>query len=262
MKRLFFVLASTLVLCSLWLMPACGTFGVVIGSGDLETQDFNLADFSRVQVENTFNVEIRQAAAYSVKVTVDDNLMDYVRVTRNGDTLVLSARSGYSYPNSTFRAQVTMPNLRELRLSGASKADVAGFTARENLRVTASGASSAYFLNTHAGTLDVEISGASAVKGALDADGNAVMNLSGASTVELTGSAQDLNVEASGASQVRLSGFTVRNAGVNLSGASQGTVNAGGTLSGTLSGASHLGYRGNPTLGDINTSGGSSVGRE
>ena len=123
-------------------------------------------------------------------------------------------------------------------------------------------ASSGSFLSTHVGTLDVEISGASAVKGALDADGNAVMNLSGASTVELAGSAQDLDVEASGASQVRLGGFTVRNARVNLSGASQGTVNAGGTLSGTLSGASHLGYRGNPTLGDINTSGGSSVGRE
>ncbi len=69
--------------------------------------------------------------------------------------------------------------------------------------------------------------------------------------MQLEGSAGDLVVDASGASLAKLADFTVDNASVNLSGASNGTVNLGGRLDADLSGASSLGYIGEPTMGDI-----------
>ena len=56
-------------------------------------------------------------------------------------------------------------------------------------------------------------------------------------------------------------GFPVHNADVKLSGASQATVNLDGRLDADLSGASHLEYIGEPTMGVMTTSGASTVSR-
>jgi hypothetical protein len=235
---------------------------VVAGSASLTTQDFALDGFSRVQAESSFNVEIMQGTSYAVTVTVNDNLKDSLRVSKNGDTLVLSVRKGYSYPNSTFRAQIIMPSLKELKLTGASRAAASGFTARDNLKLSGTGASSASFLNMQVGTLDLDLSGASTLSGDIDASSFANVRLSGASAAELNGRAENLSAFASGASSLRLGDFAVRDVHFDLSGASNGTVNPSGIISGRLSGASHLRYLGNPSLGDINTSGGSSISKE
>ena len=92
--------------------------------------------------------------------------------------------------------------------------------------------------------------------------GDAIFMLSGASKVELDGSAKDINVNASGASQVKLSRFSVDNAQVLLSGASTGTIYLDGTLDADLSGASKLSYIGEPTMGNVNTSGGSTLSKK
>ena len=59
-----------------------------------------------------------------------------------------------------------------------------------------------------------------------------------------------------------LEGLPIKNADIELSGASNGTVNLDGTLNADLSGASHLYYAGEPTLGDIDISGASSISRK
>ena len=260
MRKFLPILVASSLIVSLCSFTAC-PFRVVVGSANLTSQDFALADFSRVRAEGSFNVDITQAPSYSVKVTVNDNLKDYMQVTRNGDTLILSVRSGYSYRNSTFRAEVTMPGLKELNLSGASRAAVSGFTAREDLKVEVSGASTASFTDIQVRALDAEVSGASTLSGEIDASSFANVRLSGASTAELKGRAEKLSAFASGASSLRLGDFAVGDVIFNVSGASNGMVNASGTLSGKATGASHIIYRGNPTLGDIETSGGSSIGR-
>jgi hypothetical protein len=66
-------------------------------------------------------------------------------------------------------------------------------------------------------------------------------------------------MKASGASEVDLGDFMTENVDINLSGASDGIVNLTGTLNADLSGASELRYYGNPTMGDIDTSGVSKI---
>jgi len=61
---------------------------------------------------------------------------------------------------------------------------------------------------------------------------------------------------------VELPDFSVVDADINLSGASGVTVNASGRLDGNLSGASRLNYMGNPTLGSISASGGSTISQK
>ncbi len=66
----------------------------------------------------------------------------------------------------------------------------------------------------------------------------------------------------SGGGQIDLGDFSVGDADVEMSGGGRATVNPSGRLDVDASGGSHVFYVGNPTLGNIDTSGGSSVERE
>jgi len=212
--------------------------GVLIGSGNLETEEYAFTDFTKFEVGSAFKFEIKQSSSYSINVTADDNVIDYVRVSKDGQTLEIRLERVSILGPVTLRASVTMPQLHGLTASGASRGTVSGFSSTEDL--------------------DITVSGASIVSGDITA-GNVEFGISGASTIQLEGSANDMDADVSGASLFKLDDFIVNNADVNFSGASSGTVNLNGRLDANLSGASTLWYIGEPTSTDINTSPASKV---
>jgi len=208
-----------------------------------------------------FDVDIAKADSYLVRITADDNLYEYLDISKRGDTLHIGLKPNYNYLNITKKAAINLPDLRRLGLSGASKANVRGFSSSHSVDFDLSGASRMDLSNLKTGDAHFGLSGASHVSGGIEmADGR--FNLSGASSLELKGSANDVSIEASGASHVKLPNFSVVDVKVNLNGASDATINASGRLDGDLSGASRLYYTGNPTLGSINVSGGSTISRK
>jgi hypothetical protein len=227
-----------LLLVSL-LLASCG--GSLRGSGDLETREYTFDDFTKVEIGHAFKVTITQSESYSVNVTVDDNVTHLLDVEKSGDTLKIRLTRTPRLVDVTLQAEVAMPQLHGLTASGASRANVSGFSSTE--------------------ALSFGVSGASAISGDITA-GDARFELSGASTIELEGSAADLVADVSGASHLRLGDFVVTNADLQISGASDSTVNLSGRLDADLSGASKLRYIGEPTIGDVNTGGSSSIQKE
>ena len=257
MKKALALVVPLLVL----LLPATACYGAMSGSGNLETREFDYDSFSRIEVGSAFDVEIMPSLEYSVRITLDDNLFDNLVVTRSGDTLKIGLRLGYVYSNYTARAEISLPELHHLGLSGATIGTARGFGSAEPFSAAISGASHLDIeLTTDAG-LDISLSGASTLFGSLTAGGDASFDLSGASSVEVSGAAANLDVSASGASGAELDGFTVGDADVHFSGASSGSLYVDGMLDAHLSGASHLYYRGTAVLGDVNASGGSGLSR-
>jgi hypothetical protein len=210
----------------------------VVGSGNLVTLEEEYTGFDAVDVSHAFQVEIRQGETFAVVVRVDDNLQPYVRVDKVGDTLKIGLETGGCFRDVTMEAEITMPELAGLYLSGASHATVTGFSSGQ--------------------ALAVRLSGASSLRGDIEA-GDVRMVLSGASNVSLDGSAQNLRLEVSGASHARLADFPAEQVDVEASGASSATVNASGRLDGEASGASEVRYVGSPTLGRMYTSGSGSI---
>ena len=233
--------------------------GMVTGSGNLVTEQMDFSDFTRVEAGYAFEVEITQSSSYSISITADDNLFDFIQVSKTGETLKIRLQSGYDYQSVTTRAKITTLELRGLGLSGATQGTVIGFSSTEDFKLDLSGASSLYMSDMSAGDIKFGLSGASSVTGVITASGDAQFNLSGASAAELKGSANDMLIDASGASHLELADFPIRNADVSLSGASDSTINLDGRLGADLSGASYLRYIGEPIMGSIETSGGSVV---
>jgi hypothetical protein len=211
------------------------------GSGNVVTQDFDLTGFDKVDVSHAFTVDTSQGDTFSVVVSIDDNLVEYLRVEKSGSTLKIGLAPNRDYASTHATAEVTMPELTRLELSGASHGTISGFTSTK--------------------ALAVDLSGASSLHGDIEA-GDARFEVSGASDVTLSGSGQDANIDASGASDVDLADFAVADANVEASGASTVTVNGSGTLNVDASSASAVYYLGNPTLGTIDTSSGASVERK
>jgi hypothetical protein len=175
-----------------------------------------------------------------VIIRIDDNLVERLQVTKQGNTLQIGLKPGLSYNmrDVTLEADVTMPELTGLDLSGGS-------------HVALSGLSSAK-------ALDADLSGGCHLTGNLEA-GDANFSLSGGSHVTLSGSAGDLTIDASGGSHAKLAELAVADADVEASGGSHATVNPSGRLDAVAKGGSHVRYLGSPTMGTTDADGSSSI---
>jgi hypothetical protein len=223
---------------------ACGLPGAMTlqGSGTAATQDFDVDGFKAVEANGAFRVKITRGDEFAVSVTTDDNILEFVRVVNDGGTLTLDVdRGGKPFgisPKVGLTAEITMPSLEGVTLNGACTASFEGFKRTKAFKV--------------------QLAGASTLKGELTA-GKLDVDSSGASTVTLRGKADDGAIEASGASHLRLGDLDVERADVHLSGASSCAVRVGETLDYDLSGASHLEYRGDPSIGKREANGASSA---
>lgn len=232
----------TLLVVAILLLSGCALPGVlsIAGSGNIVTEAYDYSGFDSVEVSSAFAVDLIQSDTYKVVIDIDDNFVQYLDVKVLGDTLQIGLRPGqiYGLSRTTLRAQVTMPELSELRMSGASHGTVSGFESTS--------------------PFTADLSGASSLRGDISA-GDVRFEASGASHVTLGGRGDDAHIEVSGASSVDLGDFPTASADVDASGASRATVNTNGRLDADASGASTITYVGNPTMGRIDTSGASSI---
>jgi len=256
-KRVLACLMLGLVLAIPLAAAGCS---VVTGSGELATWDMVYTDFDEIEVGSAFEVEVSRADAFLVRITIDKKLYEYLDIDQRGHTLRIRLKPNHIYTDTTQRAIVTLPDLQRLELSGASEADVSGFSVTHTLDFELSGASRMELGHTIAGDSKFSLSGASKVNGYIETD-NGRFEVSGASQLTLKGNADNIDIEASGASDVTLPEFAVLTADVNLSGASDAVINVADSMDVHLSGGSELEYIGTPRLGELDVSGGSTLDR-
>jgi len=177
--------------------------GTLRGSGVLVSQEMDLQGFDKLEVSHAFAVTLQQSDSYRVVVTVDDNLVDEIQARKVGSTLQIGLQQGsWSLNNTTLRAEVSMPRLAGIELSGASS--LRGAMDTGDVRFTLSGASR-LTLEGIGGDMDLTASGASdASLGGFEVK-DASVELSGASQARLNVTGR-LDAEASGASQLRYLG--------------------------------------------------------
>jgi hypothetical protein len=193
-----------------------------------------------VKVFNVFDVEIAQSDSFNVTLRADDDVLHLVTLSMTGDTLNLRLRQGLMISSGmTLEARVTMPDLEGLYPSGTASATVSESRSEDKI--------------------DIALLGASNLDGHLQAD-SIDLDASGASTVTLMGSAGDFAIVRSGASDLDLADSAVDTAEVRLSGASEATVNVRELIDPLDSGAaSRLRYLGDPSSGNVSTSGATRV---
>ena len=136
--------------------------------------------------------------------------------------LKIGLQPGKNYQLKTpLKAEITLPKLAGLETHGASRSTLKGFRSQEPFRL--------------------KVSGASHVDGAMEA-GDVDFDVSGASTLALTGSGGAARLTGSGASRYKILEFPLKKCALELSGASSAQINSRSAqpFKAELSGASSL----------------------
>jgi hypothetical protein len=111
----------------------------ITGSGKIVTRRFDFREFDSVSVGEVFKVDISQGKEYLVEVSVDDNLVEYVKVEKNGDELSIGIKDGI-YNKISLSARIVIPKLASLKTRGTAKASFHGFE-QDRMTLRASGVS-------------------------------------------------------------------------------------------------------------------------
>lgn len=211
------------------------------------TKSYTVKGFSSISASHAFDVEVTSGDKYAVTLDIPQSYLDYLVIEKNEGTLVLGFKKTLpkklSNLRETCKAYITMPELRGIYLSGASKINVKDNVdiAMGKMEIEISGASKINGLTVKAPEVDIE------VKGASKADINITTSkveadVSGASKLVMTGIAGELELEVSGASSVNAKNAKADDVELDCSGASKAIVYAEKRLKVELSGASGCEY--------------------
>jgi len=206
MKKLALFVFATALIIGLIFSSGCGfnfiNLSGIEGSGTSKSEQRDVSGFSKIDAGGAINLEIAIQDNYGVTIEADDNLLQHIKTEVNGDTLKIYSEGKIS-TKTKINVKISMPELSDLDISGASTARVAD--ARfDALELTASGASK-ITINGTAASVKADASGASSIDAEKLAVENADVNSSGASKV-IVAPSNDLNADASGASSVYYTG--------------------------------------------------------
>jgi hypothetical protein len=196
------------------------------------TEVRELSRFHSVDLRSLGRVVLVSGPEQKVEVEAEEDLQSRVRTEVQGGVLMIGLRwwlgALLRVPElADVVVRVTVPELREIRLSGAGQVRSEG-----PLRV---------------GDLDLRLSGAGRLLLELTAE-RVLARLSGAGAVELSGTAAELEIRLSGAGAVQAERLEARRVRIRASGAGECRVQAAETLEAEVSGAGSVRYRGNPRI--------------
>jgi hypothetical protein len=214
----------------------------VVNDANAEPRSVN--SFHAIQVSNAFEVILSQDAQEAVAVSANnkEDVAGIKTSVENGVLKIWFDQKGWWPKNRKLKAYIAIKNVDEIKAGGAS-----------NIKIDGSLSSSG---------LKLDFSGASDLKGKLNVNGVLDIHMSGASDVDINGSADEVKIDASGASDVKAFDFRTTNCSVDASGASSIKITVDKELSAKLSGASSVTYKGTAIIRDIKTSGASSISRK
>lgn len=212
---------------------------------DPNVQVRSVSGFHAIYASDAFDIYISQANEEKLAVSASEEkyLADIITTVKNG-VLIIKYDEGKKFfrGNRRLRAYISVKNIKELKAGGAATFKIEG-------RLTCN-------------ALKVDLSGASRLNGQLIVSGTFSANLSGASDIQINGSASETNIDASGASDVKAFDFTTSVCSVKASGASNIKISVDKELSAHLSGASSVNYKGQAMIKDIKTTGASNISRK
>ena len=212
---------------------------------DANAEPRSVSAFHAIHASNAFSVIITQSNEEKLVVSANEkDYLQYIVTKVENGVLYISYEEKHKWwpKNRKLRAYVSVVNLNEIKASGATDVKIEGRIKSNNLKL--------------------DLRGASDLKGELIVDGSFDAHLSGASDMNISGSANDVKIEASGASDVKAFDFKTTTCLVEASGACSVHITVDKELSARLSGASSVSYKGSALIRDIKTSGASNISRK
>lgn len=196
------------------------------GNRNIVTQERAVGGFNSIDVSGAVSVHIRQDSIPSVRIETDENLMEYLDVQVDGNTLVIKTKQGYNLdPTKDVIVYTTASVYKDIDASGACNIISDNLiSGGEELKIEASGATSI--------NLQVTLP-------------KLTTNVSGSGEVVLKGVAKEFSGSISGSGSIKGFDLITENTELDLSGAADAEITANQKLDVEVSGSGDVEYKGN-----------------
>ncbi len=221
-----FSITNLLILLGLALVTLTGCQGGIVGNGNVETRNEKIGNFSKLDISGNFHVYLEPSEKPYLKMEMDENLYDIVKVNEEGSTLRIQTRLNILQAREK-NLYIGIKDLEKMDLSGAIKVVSDSVLRMESLNIQLSGA----------GRLDFAFEGKSLK-----------LDLSGASECDFRGKVDELRIQLSGAGDFDALDLIANDVRIDLSGAGTARVNAKNKLNVSISGVGSVRYRGEPEI--------------
>jgi hypothetical protein len=209
-------------------------------SGPVTTRNETFTDYDMIEASHAFQVYVSFSdSEESIEIEANDNLHQYIEVKKVNDALHIGLQDNVSIRGSaTLNAYITTRHVSAYSGSGATRFILESPILSDEVYVNLSGAS---VFNG-----DIEVA-------------NLIADLSGASIMNVAGSADMFEIEASGASAFKDYSFEANKLDADISGASHMSITVDNEIYIEASGASSLKYKGSAVIKSQNLSGASTI---
>jgi len=236
MKTKYFAIIAVIAGITLSSLSSC-VFHCVKGSGNMVTDNHQLSDFNKINIEGGFKVILKQDSSLTLKVTADDNLLKYIKISVDDHRLHIYTKKNFC-SSGELTLNIGVKNLEEIKGSGAVDVSADGKLVTKDINFKFSGASK----------VNLDLNAA-----------NVTTHSSGATEMNLKGQATSHYIDLSGVGKINALDFVVGSYEIHTTGAGNCDVNVLNSINVHSTGASEVRYRGNPTSISNDKTGASSL---
>ena len=198
------------------------------GNGNTITQTRQTANYDKVSVSGSFDVQLVRGEEGEITLKGEENLLEHIEVYVKNNVLILKVKDNINLSsswNKTITIEVPVIEITGVKLSGSG--DISTQTTLKSTDFNAA------------------VSGSGDISLAIEAT-NLYVQISGSGDINLSGSADDLTVKVSGSGDVNAYDVAAQDATVTVSGSADVTLTVKGTLNAKVSGSGDIQYKGNP----------------
>jgi len=225
----------------------CGTATTALAD-DVISQSRNVdARAVKINLDGIVSLKLKQGPVAALTLYGDKDDLQKVTVEQNGDTLHIGSDNiSHIHFGSrhALRAELTLPNLREVVSGGVGSADVSGFSG-DNLRLALEGAG-AVKVSSQYKNVDVKLGGVGSMTVNLGNSDNVDLRLHGAGHIEITGQSKAMHANLGGVGSLDARELQADAIDVNMSGLGSASVYARSTANIKLTGLGSATVYGNP----------------
>jgi len=198
------------------------------GNGNTITQTRQTANYDKVSVSGSFDVQLVRGEEGEITLKGEENLLEHIEVYVKNNVLILKVKDNINLSsswNKTITIEVPVIEITGVKLSGSGD-----ISTQTTLKAT---------------DFNAAVSGSGDISLAIEAT-NLYVQISGSGDINLSGSADDLTVKVSGSGDVNAYDVAAQDATVTVSGSADVTLTVKGTLNAKVSGSGDIQYKGNP----------------
>ncbi len=204
---------------------------------NITTQKRSLPDFNKIDVSGNLTVILNQGNEQLIEIQADSNIFKDIKTDLKDNVLKITGKS----KKSSVKIFVTCKDINSIKASSVSIIKGESEIKTDKLEIKSSGATDI--------TLNLNVK-------------ELFTDISGASNVDLSGTADVHNAEISGASELKAYNLLTQKTFINVSGAGSAQIDAKEKVEGEISGAGNISYKEEPKEKNIEMSGAASLEKD